>query len=102
MPPLIRETTARILTTDSSRPAPAIFLICSNCRPRAAGAGNVVLMTLHEPRPDTPMHEQPALHVQAPIVVIGAGLSGLVAAYLRRHPSWSWPDANSQARRSVV
>ena len=55
--------------------------------PRAAGAGNVLSMTLHVPgpgkaAPDLAPSARTAVGVHAPIVVVGAGLSGLVAAHL--------------------
>lgn len=39
-------------------------------------------MTLHEPGPDRPVSVPAALRPYAPVVVVGAGLSGLVAAHL--------------------
>ncbi len=39
-------------------------------------------MTLHEPGPDTPAPVPAAVPSAAPVVVVGAGLSGLVAAHL--------------------
>lgn len=41
-------------------------------------------MTLHQPGPDMPTPEPAVVRAHAAIVVVGAGLSGLVAAYLLR------------------